>query len=401
MPGAVHQQAACLAELTTAGTVGHGHTDPADWAGLTPACRRPRRRARRPDRRLLPRHLRHQHQPRLESRRPVRAPAARRLERRPGRLRLPGMREQYANDRAISDWVLSRGYAFAATDKGNTGAPSTATAATRRRDRRVEPPRHPAHRGRPRPSPHTTAAPPARTLAGISNGGYLVRWQLENRPELYDGGVDWEGTLWRRGAGPNLLTFLPPALRHYPAVRRGGRAAHGGDASRRGSRAARSSCGPTSTSTTGTSPSGSTARRPTPGSTGPRRPELPSAPRARPACDADYDYASRPDEVHRAVAKIGLTGRIGKPLITLHGTRDTLLPISKDSDVYARMVRDAGKESSSATTASRTATTSTRSPTPTPTNCVRSPRATAPRSGPWNVAGRRHAASGRPHGAPA
>ena len=31
----------------------------------------------------------------------------------------------------------------------------------------------------------------------MSNGGYLVRWQLENHPELYDGGVDWEGTLWR------------------------------------------------------------------------------------------------------------------------------------------------------------------------------------------------------------
>ncbi len=32
------------------------------------------------------------------------------------------MRAQYANDRAISDYVLSLGYAFAATDKGNTGA---------------------------------------------------------------------------------------------------------------------------------------------------------------------------------------------------------------------------------------------------------------------------------------
>jgi hypothetical protein len=34
----------------------------------------------------------------------------------------PGNRRQYANDRAIADFVLSRGYAFAATDKGNTGA---------------------------------------------------------------------------------------------------------------------------------------------------------------------------------------------------------------------------------------------------------------------------------------
>ncbi len=58
---------------------------------------------------------------------------------------------------------------------------------------------------------------PRRTyLLGISNGGYLVRWQLENRPRLYDGGVDWEGTLYRAKA-PNLLTYLPVALRNYPS----------------------------------------------------------------------------------------------------------------------------------------------------------------------------------------
>ena len=29
---------------------------------------------------------------------------------------------------------------------------------------------------------------PRRTwMTGISNGGYLTRWQLEKRPELYDG----------------------------------------------------------------------------------------------------------------------------------------------------------------------------------------------------------------------
>ncbi|MEV5341299.1 tannase/feruloyl esterase family alpha/beta hydrolase, partial [Streptomyces sp. NPDC052676] len=41
--------------------------------------------------------------------------------------------------------------------------------------------------------------------------------------------------------------------------------------------------------------------------------------------------------------RIALTGRIGKPLITLHGTLDVLLPIGRDSDVYARMVDDAGR----------------------------------------------------------
>ena len=34
VPGAAHQQADCLDELTTAGTVASGHTDPADYAEL-------------------------------------------------------------------------------------------------------------------------------------------------------------------------------------------------------------------------------------------------------------------------------------------------------------------------------------------------------------------------------
>ena len=43
-----------------------------------------------------------------------------------------------------------------------------------------------------------------------------------------------------------------------------------------------------------------------------------------------------------AVDKVANTGRIGKPLLTLHGTLDTLLPIRVDSDVYARKVAAAG-----------------------------------------------------------
>ncbi|CAM5465012.1 Tannase/feruloyl esterase family alpha/beta hydrolase OS=Streptomyces fumanus OX=67302 GN=GCM10018772_67580 PE=3 SV=1 [Streptomyces fumanus] len=38
-----------------------------------------------------------------------------------------------------------------------------------------------------------------------------------------------------------------------------------------------------------------------------------------------------------------LTGRIGRPLITLHGDLDALLPKAADSDVYARMVDAKGR----------------------------------------------------------
>jgi hypothetical protein len=58
------------------------------------------------------------------------------------------------------------------------------------------------------------------------------------------------------------------------------------------------------------------------------------------ASDASYDYATRPGSVHRAVERISLTGRIGKPMITLHGSLDALLPIATDSDAYARMISD-------------------------------------------------------------
>ncbi|MFC4493715.1 tannase/feruloyl esterase family alpha/beta hydrolase [Streptomyces ovatisporus] len=353
VPGAAHQQAACLEELTTAGTVATGHTDPADWAGLTPE-KLPTPRGVPglqidgyfPDSSTTNTNHGWGHDAQFVLRLPARWN---------GGLVVtgsPGNREQYANDRAIGDWAVERGYAFAATDKGNTGVhfhrdgrrPGDAVAEWNRRVTQL------TRAARATVARHYRR-PPARTLAtGMSNGGYLVRWQLENHPELYDGGVDWEGTLWRAdGKGPNLLTFLPPALRHYPAYAQGG---PGAEKARREMHAAgfprgteflwpyfhenywdltqriyREEIDPGFDG-------GTEAGTPfcTPGTPG------------GPPCDADYDYASRPGDVHDAAAKAGLTGRIGKPLITLHGTRDTLLPISKDSDVYARMVREAGRE---------------------------------------------------------
>ncbi|MFF7547877.1 tannase/feruloyl esterase family alpha/beta hydrolase [Streptomyces canus] len=347
VPGAEHQQAACLAELTTAGTVASGHTDPADWAGLTPkdltvpsGVPGIQIDGYFPDTSTTNTN----HGWRHDSQFVIRLP-----DRWNGGLVVagtPGNREQYANDRAIADSALSRGYAYAATDKGNTGlafyrdgkAPGDAIAEWNARLTQLTR----AARGTVARRYHR---PPSRTLVtGMSNGGYLVRWQLENRPELYDGGVDWEGTLWRPD-GPTLLDFLPEALRHYPVY-----AAGGGPA--REAQEALHAAG---------FPAGSEFLWPyhhqvywdltqriyreelDPGFDGATEAGTPYCAAGTPACDTDYDYATRPDEVRRAVARIGLTGRIGKPLITLHGTLDVLLPISQDSDVYARMVRDAGR----------------------------------------------------------
>ncbi|WP_232828965.1 tannase/feruloyl esterase family alpha/beta hydrolase [Kribbella monticola] len=233
----------------------------------------------------------------------------------------PGVRAQYANDRAISDYVLAKGYAFAATDKGNTGAnfftdgvkPGDAIVEWNQRTTQL------TRAARAVVAQHYHRPPREVIAAGISNGGYLVRWQLENHPELYTRGVDLEGTLWTADS-PNLLTFLPPAIRGYEQQSPARIAAAGFDPRsdflwdyhytvywKLTQRIYAAELDPTYTGS-----------------------------------EAAYDYASRP-AAHQAVRRIALTGRIGRPLTTIHGTLDSLLPISQDSDVYAELVRRAGR----------------------------------------------------------
>jgi hypothetical protein len=344
VPGAEYQLSACLDDLTTTGTVVSGHTVQADWAGLTAAGLPAPSGVPGiqvdgyfPDSSTSNTNHGWNHDAQFVLRLP---------DRWNGGLVVsgaPGVRRQYANDRAISDQALADGYAFAATDKGNTGA-AFHTDGVRPGDAVAE--------WNSRVTQLTVAAKlvaaqrygrlPSRTLAaGLSNGGYLVRWQLENRPWLYAGGVDWEGTLWRAD-GPNLLTFLPPALKAYPAYASGDSHAH------------------QEILAAGFAPGSEflwdyhyrvywdlTQRiyreEVDPLYDGDLQAGIPFCASETPSCDTDYDYALRPPEVARAVERISLTGRIGRPLITLHGTLDSLLPISRDSDVYTRMIAEAGR----------------------------------------------------------
>lgn len=227
VPGAAHQEQACLADLTTTGTLATGHTVQGDWAGLTSAgLPAPRGVAGVqvdgyfPDTSTTNTNHGWNHDAQFVVRLP---------DRWNGGLVVsgsPGTRRQYANDRAIGDQVLAAGYAFAATDKGNTGLvytdgrrPGDAPAEWNDRVTQL------AVAAKLAATAHYRRSPARTIAAGLSNGGYLVRWQLENRPWLYDGGVDWEGTLWT-AHGPNLLTFLPPALRNYPAYAAGDPQAH-------------------------------------------------------------------------------------------------------------------------------------------------------------------------------
>lgn len=134
----------------------------------------------------------------------------------------PGNRAQFANDVIIADTVLAKGYAYAATDKGNTGPdfwkdgaqPGDAVAEWHERLTELA-----------RAAKAVTGqvyGKKAKTVlvTGLSNGGYLTRYQLENHPGLYDGGVDAEGNLFTAD-GPNLFTYLPTLLREYPRYRDG------------------------------------------------------------------------------------------------------------------------------------------------------------------------------------
>ena len=134
---------------------------------------------------------------------------------------------QYAGDFIFSDWLVAQGYAYAMTDKGNNGGtfyrdgaePDDALAEWHQRVTQLTKATKEVVRQR-----YGRAA--RRTyLFGITNGGYLTRWQLENRGGLYNGGVDWEGTLLKPEE-PTLISYLPAALRNYPAYKAGSEAAH-------------------------------------------------------------------------------------------------------------------------------------------------------------------------------
>ncbi|MEU4352390.1 tannase/feruloyl esterase family alpha/beta hydrolase [Streptomyces sp. NPDC023838] len=345
VPGVEHTVSARLADLTTAGTKLTGHTDPDDWAGLeAPNTTTPsgvpgiQIDGYFPDTSTTNTDHGWNHDSQFVIRLPdhwngglvVAGP--------------PGLRKQYANDRIISDQVLARGYAYAATDKGNSGpeiykdgdGPGDAVMEWHRRVTELTvtakkvTARHYGH------TPRFTYA------AGLSAGGYLVRWQLEHRPDLYTGGLDWNALTFTADGG--LLKSLPPALRAYP---RYAPVPHAESA-----HAAMLAAG---------YPEGSEPQwewhhkkqwdllqrvireELDPDYDGPTEGGAPLCPEGTgPGCDTDYDFVARPRAVHKAVERISLTGNIHRPLISIQGTLDALTPPAAFGDVYHRMVAATG-----------------------------------------------------------
>ena len=345
VPGAERQEQACLDDLTTAGTQTNGHTDRSDWEGLNASgTENPTGVPGLQIDGYFPDTSKTNgtHGWNHDSQFVIRLPNDWN-----GKLVItgaPGVRKQYASDYVIGDYVLGRGYAYASTDKGNTGTsfykdgaePGDAIAEWNRRvtELAVAAKETVARR-------YGRGA--ARTyVTGISNGGYLTRWQLENRPDLYDGGVDWEGTLFDSTPGLNLLSFLPPALEHYPRYRATGDAAAHDAIIAAGFAPGSEFLWDDHYAVYWDLTQRTYREELDPDWDGAAEAGTPFCPSGTPNCDADYDYASRPPAVRAAIDKVANTGRIGKPLLTLHGTLDTLLPIRVDSDVYAHKVAAAG-----------------------------------------------------------
>ncbi len=302
----------------------------------------------------------------------------------------PGIRDAFSSDFILSDFALEHGWAYVAQDKGNMGAnfyqsgcdeigrcatwpdtcvdvstPWCPAAAVAEWTFRMRQATRSARALLDRLAPSYGQPRVVRSYAaGISNGGYQVRRALEtdtSRDRLYDGGVDWEGTLFLSrlpagvtAAGPktgfNLFTYLPTSLAKWPndlvegdpSVR---------DLADVGFEPASQPLWPYHWSiywgltqkiyrlefdpeyTRFTCSDVLTAG---PACVAPPALQVPPA-----DPDAAYDYPARLAALPPLAARldrVANTGDIQHPLITLHGDQDALLPIRTDSDIYTQLV---------------------------------------------------------------
>jgi hypothetical protein len=187
--------------------------------------------------------------------------------------------------------------------------------------------------------------PPRYTYAvGTSNGGYQVRRAIEEAPQVFDGGVDWEGTFVDPHA-PNLLTDLPPGVLNFNDYVASGLSL----ASTAAKNIMAAGYPPDIKSDVAATPTTLWSNNwaqfwevtqcqwqkrldPTYDTYGPNPSTAPAT--------GTYNYIHRlsVSNVGAEVAAFQTTGKIRKPLVTVQGTMDSLLPIDHHGRAYGRKV---------------------------------------------------------------
>lgn len=271
---------------------------------------------------------------------------------------IPGMRDERSADDVFGDYVLARGFAYAASDKGTVGelipAPdgkiypfAKALTVFANPEDRVEKWNVNVRQltlATQELLSRTRGKKPDRTyLMGYSNGGYAVRFALERDGDLYDGAVDWSGLIWRANDA-NIISSIADALNSYSTYANKASS----DAEKTAALKRLRALG---------LPEGSEFLWPFHaayyylGTLNIFRMAYDPTFKQRswweyglhPEDYKNYDYFNRPASVKETIAKFENTGDIKKPLITLHGTWDALLFSYVHALFYDRLVKDKKK----------------------------------------------------------
>ncbi|HSB19898.1 MAG TPA: 3-hydroxybutyrate oligomer hydrolase family protein [Anaeromyxobacteraceae bacterium] len=273
-----------------------------------------------------------------------------------------GTRSEFNGDFAWSDYVVQKGYAYASQNKGvwnlflstsadplacrlNPGSPLyvhfydndpdqpfTRWAGFMAEAAQIA--RRGVHLRYGRGPRYTYAV-------GTSNGGYQVRRAVESYPDLFDGGVDWEGTFVDAGA-PNLLTDLPAAVLNLPDY-----VASGDDANSTAARNIRAAGYPPDIVLRDASGAVLASLWQNYSASFWEVTQCQWQKRLDPTYDTygsgtgTYNYVARlsASDVGAQMDAFATTGRIRRPLVTVAGTMDALLPIDHHARAYARKVR--------------------------------------------------------------
>jgi hypothetical protein len=282
-------------------------------------------------------------------------------------------RSEYAGDWIHSDYLVQKGYAYVATNKGilnsrpgtaddpkacHLSPPGVPTSGTLVRFYMADDPdsiRHWFTRtaegtriGQKLAKANYGSRPAYTYIVGLSAGGWVVRRMLENMPRGFDGGLDWESPAVSPAPHNGVLAQFPVGLSNFPDY-----IASGYSSTSAGFQAMQDWGYPPDVFAANPNPFSTRGSYletfknnfwnllecgfvntldPTYSTTAPPPPDF-----------SAYDYKERKHTAHLApaLAHIGFSGDLQRPMISIHGTMDALALISGARD-YDRQVHRAG-----------------------------------------------------------